>query len=128
MDNEDFVTYEQALALKKLGFDLKTEYYFSKLAGINFSNVPENFNNTFVNGVCSAPTLAQAQKWLRECKDLIVIPNPYRDCKRNVVWYFTIFNSGNYKHSPVYNSYEESLSAGITECLKFLENNKSELL
>lgn len=129
MNTEDFVTYEQALALKKLGFDLKTEYYSSKLTGINFSNVPENFNNTFVNGVCSVPTLAQAQKWLRKEKKYSVEAffERIKDSKEQWSYFISnILNSSQDGQSIGYfYSYEEALSAGITECLKLLENETS---
>lgn len=131
MNKEDLVTYEQALALKKLGFDLKVNHYYDDEGYIieNLADYSEevpdgeytSYDNFNYEDFCSAPTLEQAQKWLRKYKDLIVIPHPRRDCKGNVVWYFTIFNSGNYKYSSEYNSYEESLSAGITECIKLLE-------
>ena len=127
MNTEDFCTYEQALVLKELGFDLKTEYYYSKLTGINFSNVPDNFNNTSVNGVCSAPTLAQAQKWLRKKKKYSVEAFFERIKDDKEQWsYFRsniLDNSQDDQSIGYFNSYEEALSAGITECIKFIKDN-----
>lgn len=69
MNNEDFVTYRQAVKLKELGFDWETyaHYHFNKIDGL-----PDKYPDvTFDNYNCSslemysAPTLSQAQKWLR---------------------------------------------------------------
>ena len=66
MDKE-FIPYEQALALKELGFD---EPCFKKyIAGCLWSNptVPEIYENIHPNSSdCSAPLRQQAFRWFRE--------------------------------------------------------------
>ena len=74
-----FVPYEQALALKELGFDEPcfgwfrstlipsnfTEYFLETEFGMNVS--PSDWvNNNFLDKACSAPLYQQAFRWFRE--------------------------------------------------------------
>lgn len=85
MNNEDYVSYELALKLKACGFDepcdygysvkmrLEPEVSFGKPKTVH-SKDPKNYNDNrkgIEKGLsfCSAPTLWQAQKWLREKGD-----------------------------------------------------------
>lgn len=133
MNNEDFVTYEQALALKKLGFREPCLHYYeegdtkklhenfnnNEYKDIHISDLYYSFNSRNVSIIIDAPTLAQAQKWLRKNKHIHVEPN--------------IVNENTFRYSiksipyslcrstrDIFNSYEEALSTGITECLKLL--------
>ena len=75
MNTEDFVTFEQALALKKLGF---CEEAIGKY--VDCPNDPTLFNGMLYQSwnlekdEILAPTLAQAQKWLRKEKKLSIEP------------------------------------------------------
>ncbi len=68
MLEKDFVPYEEALALKELGFDEPCFGVFpdgSKLVKIN--GEPRNWNDNVINGeTTSAPTFSQAFRWFRE--------------------------------------------------------------
>ena len=71
MNHEDYCTFEQSKALKELGFDLDVfHYYLKDFSGeIHFWEIEEGEDNP--NGWrhenrISAPSLSQAQKWLRE--------------------------------------------------------------
>lgn len=136
MDKEDFVTYEQALALKKLGFREETfKYYFGNdqlqpsdnpsIFGVHIEAFCDfNAEEGHVKGGISAPTLAQAQKWLREVKNIIVLSTCNLDYKNRHSWYWFIdVNIEVEEPEYSYKTYEEALSAGITECLKFLNND-----
>ena len=161
MNTEDFVTYEQALALKKLGFREPCLYFYDlerRLCpnGINIgpfdciedykNNQPvyidegfrtENFLHPNFD-ICDAPTLAQAQAWLRDCKNTIVIAEPDWDeeiqCLSDYLtgkWYFTVWKDRNRvrcNFNPnkeceevwLFESYEQALSAGIDAALELL--------
>lgn len=150
MEKADFVTYEQALALYKLGFREEC-YQFYDTSGIIHDNkyvCKEVFqwvsssilcvsNNTLAQGcklsvnksICDAPTLAQAQKWLLKNKSYFV--NYYfsigDDPYQKDGYGYTITNICSYKSASnfiMYDTPEEALSAGIDECLKMLENDK----
>lgn len=151
MDIKDFVTYEQALALKKLGFNDKVNHVYldnEKLVETFYSadnNVDDEFPTSYANfnvknNPISVPTLAQAQKWLRGIKDIVVIAEPDWDYEDTEIysdyltgkWYFVVWKDGervNCNYDPnkeceeiwLLDTYEQALSAGITECLKLLE-------
>lgn len=136
MNTEDFVTYSQALALKKLGF--REECLFAYNAegifcpNFTFDNdgektttynlyYSENKSNSF-REVCDAPTLAQAQKWLRKHKHYSIEVS--LDKNHTPLWQSFVVRLSdvkNIKNVIFCASYEEALSAGITECLKILE-------
>ena len=81
---KEFVSYEQALALKELGFDEPcfgwfrstlipsnfTEYFLDTEFGMNES--PSDWvNSNFSDKTCSAPLYQQAFRWFREEYGLI---------------------------------------------------------
>ena len=139
--NEDFVTYEQDLALMKLGFKEYCLYHYS-ITGMLFSNSNSDSEgggiyvedlvksyNKKDNDYIDAPTLAQAQKWLREEKNLIVESfasffKPSGFDKVPFTWELFDWSKPNslIKVGDDHYKYpEEALSAAITECLKLLE-------
>lgn len=93
MKNQDFVTYKQALKLKKLGFDWETTHYYEYdgelcentiyIEGggghgetVTISDVIDGgFNkNAAEEGVCDAPTIEQALKWIRKIYKVDIVP------------------------------------------------------
>ena len=138
---EDFVTYEQALALNKLGFREECLYYYNR-GGMLVSNYYDSSDGIYVENLYisynsrhkitnkyDAPTLAQAQKWLRKEKKLSVEPVSGDTDEHG--WEYGLVNR-NYEHpqfsfnNVTYSSYEEALSIGITECLKLLDEIKND--
>ena len=89
MEQEDYCSYELAKKLKECGFAEPCDSYYIKdnalddTAWIVATTYRENFNADsdcpFCKPLCSAPTLAQAQKWMREVKrcDVTVYAHPY---------------------------------------------------
>ena len=72
--------------------------------------------------LCDAPTLSQAQKWLIKEKRFYVKV----DSLCITSWFYDIDNlkdNESIETYGVYDSFEEALSAGITECLKLLEKD-----
>ena len=141
---EDFVTYEQAVKLKKLGFEWEVKHFYV----LNNANEPklcrlpdtlggqDNHNN--YHGSFSAPTLAQAQKWLRKVKDIIIgidfdnwhdkyVCHLYKRMGYSGKNFRDTYGSRlvtNEFHED-FNTYEQALSAGIDKALELLkeENN-----
>ena len=119
MKTEDFVTYEQAVALKKLGFDWRLNQYYTDKGSLIYDAFADNFN--VGSGSASAPTLSQAQKWLFEKGYFVEVNWFYTG-----TYYFSVVHLNNPKVTCVpneddYSTPTEALLAGITECLKLLE-------
>lgn len=145
---EDFVTYEQAVKLKRLGFDWKCRYFYesdnkvlmpleeivSAIEGHDFcitsDTLMEDFNKQ--QDICSAPTLAQVQKWLREVKNIYVFSNKaiaFPDTLKGK-FYWEIINKDlevvdRCLSCDLTDTYEQSLSIGISKAIEILkqENN-----
>lgn len=123
MNTEDFVTYSQALALKKLGFDLNTDYVYISPEHVI---TRKEFIGAAWYKICDAsypsPTLWEAQKWLRKEKGLYIEVLSKIDVD---FFKYTILavNFGVISEDLeyIYNSPEEALSAGISKCIKLLE-------
>lgn len=99
---EDFVTYDQAVKLKELGFNCECNHMVSS---------PYNSNR-----VCFAPTLSQAQKWLREVKGKEVLV--YKDLCNPKYYNLQYIENGTVSADDVQcDTYEEALSYGINELL-----------
>ena len=134
---EDFVTHEQAIKLKELGFDWDCNHYYEngKLyegvvdededPDIN-SDYPTTYGNyNFTKQTCSAPTLAQVQKWLREVKHIdIDIDSVYHrlDTGDKVMYGLRIGVQRTFQKEFYLNhdTYEQALSSGIDTALKIL--------
>ncbi len=125
--NEDFVTFELAVKLKKKGFNEPCFgwYYPSEVCGFDYKTTIV-FNNSAYRGsnykdmlvshkdekYIDAPTISQVLKWLREEKAISVEPcaTPY-NC-----WYYMIKCKGEIKVTYMdnkYKTYEGAAIAGI---------------
>lgn len=114
---EDYVSFEQAKSLKELRFDWKcyTFYPCYNWCGLSVSSMYEN-HNIFEKSI-SAPTLAQAQNWLRKVKKTEVIVNRLDD---NVYSYSIYGEIVNVTTERTFDIYEDALSAGINDALEIL--------
>lgn len=145
-NNEDFVSYDLAMRLKQEGFNYPTLYGYSQKMRIepdvSFGNIkevhsksPKNYNDNrkgLANGVefCSAPTLAQAQKWLREVKGIHIAVIGNYDCGGTLcafeVWLQGV--SGGRQvlqyETKRLSDHESALSAGIEAALKLIEEGE----
>ena len=128
MKNEDFVTYDQAVKLKELGFDWECNHYYhlyDELATLSTLPKYENFNKFDKN--CSAPTLSQVQKWLREVKNIIVLPYCYkRGVSKPLGWNFVLVDNNDiefvdYDDIESCDTYEQALSVSINIAFKILK-------
>ena len=147
MKNE-FCTYEQALALKELGFDEPcfgrylsslipsnfTEYHLETEFGMNES--PKDWiNSNFLDKACSAPLKQQVLRFFREKYDYhIVITNTNGLGKSKGFGYeISIQNSNDIiaeygsiyvPNEPWLNTYEEAESACIDKLIEILKAKK----
>lgn len=142
MDEKDYVSFETALALKNAGFDYECEdiYHISHCADKNIelwhNRCLMDWNNTTkTSSQISAPTLWQAQKWLREVKNMDVL---VWNCACGYGWEISkagdeqtrgttilIFDEeGEDEDSGKWLSYEAALQDGIKKALRLIKNKK----
>lgn len=140
MNPDDYVSYPLALALKKAGFDAPCYFYYTRkdapddhVWSTTSEEAPIDYNRSVYAG-CSMPTLAQAQKWLREEWGIHVNVCIYSDystdadgkvCDRWDFWGFDLYAvSGGAMMEDgdgEYDTYESALSAGIAAALELIE-------
>lgn len=142
MNHEDFVTYEQAVKLKELGFNWKCRYFYDERdkLPLPFTEMITSFEGDFKDvtsdtmledfnkctGIYSSPTLAQIQKWLYEKYELwievtIKAKNDFTLCIVNNFGSIKFINDKEYTdlRTP-----EQALSAGIDKALELLKEKK----
>lgn len=150
MNTNEYVSLELAKALKEAGFDWKCNAYFffydEEVDGEEVIFQDEsykcNYNSkVWVHTHYSAPTLAQAHKWLREVKGIAinVIAHDFFEDKRRAgkyhwkeVYLPCCNESGQqwaewsiYGYYPLFITNEEALSGGLSKMLKLI-NYKQE--
>lgn len=128
MVKEGFVTYEQAKLLNKLGFNNWDVYIYAH-GKITISFI-FSYDYTQREEHYPAPTLSEAQAWLRNEKKLFVLVDmlPVTSGKSKFFWYVNDEKGWVIKdeHSSqaIYDTYEEALTEGITDCIKILKNEE----
>ena len=133
MNPEDYVSYPIALALKRAGFDYPCYFYYTRkdspddhVYSATSEEAPIDYNRSVYAG-CSMPTLAQAQKWLRE-RAIEVDVNPMfsHGGRDGYDWdvYYDFTGSVIRGVLPFAETYESALSAGIAAALELIDNEK----
>ena len=150
LTEKDYCDYETCVALKELGFSEPTlAYYHGFLSskpllylvidedcmpedGVNVFDLLSNSNKYKDSKNVNAPTLWEAQKWLREEKKIIIEVTfnlMYKGQPRfswRVLYNLTQHKGAYYTFDSVmskedYDSYEEALSEGIKKAVKILK-------
>ncbi len=120
--NKEFCTYEQALALKKLGFDepcflgYKKEDFFELFTkGLVYNSIYETFNGT-TNLSCTAPLYQQAFRWFREKHNLcgVITPQSYE------IWGYP--DGGCIIEQYPVHTYEEAEQACLDKLIEITKN------
>ena len=103
---KEFVPYELAVKLKKLGFDEEClSYYFNKQLSFG--------SKTAYGEVVEAPLYQQAFRWFREKYKL-----HYPIAVSDGVWFYAKWSLG------VYKTYEEAELACLTKLIEIVEQTK----
>ena len=119
---EDYVSLEVAKLLKEKGFECVTGWAYN-LSSDNLELHHES-NVRLPKHIISAPTLYEAQKWLRDKHniDIIVEPEIDENTDKKIGYCFDLYtDSPSVTYSLLYTTYEEALNAGILESLKLLD-------
>ena len=113
---KEFVTYEQAVVLKKLGFDEPCiGYYYNNK--IHFNSPGVNFVGP--SGEQPLPLKQQVFRWFREKGYTTSI---YSDGKDGSEWYFLIKRGTITTNDNVFDSYEEAENACIDKLIEIVKN------
>jgi hypothetical protein len=115
---KEFIPYEQALALKELGFDEPCFGYYTEdkkhlLIRPNMGRRNEDLNDI----VCTAPLYQQAFRWFRENYQDDFYINKWIDDK---YWYHVPFLFGSIKERREFRESFETYEEARLECLNKL--------
>ena len=134
--HEDYVSFEQAKALKELEFDWEVVKGYSHFPGEKiktFNAQEENVNAIYSKWCFAAPSLYQTQKWLREVKKLDIDITLFRDIDARreppkIKRYYNCEIAYSEDSEDLYedfDSYEEALSSGINKALELLKQQSN---
>ena len=123
MIEEQFVLFDTAKLLKEAGFDELCDWAYYAAGNVCYK---DNRNSELSNGYVSCPTQAVASRWLREKQKIDVIVEIYN---RNYYDYMIYKNKHLLINSEVtaYETYEETLEAGLQAALKLLIEDKNKM-
>ena len=151
LTEKDYCDYDTCVALKESGYKVPTSaYYISNDTTLYFVSNPFRggyaidcfySHNSLREGVVTrnyidAPTMWEAQKWLRKEKQMLVSPLIFADnlidedgkiVDRWKYYSFAIYSTStaefirNYDQGEEYESYEEALLEGIKEAIKLFK-------
>jgi len=121
--NKEFIPYEQALELKKLGFDEPCFGFYDE--SLYFPN-NENQYGTFCNQKidapsCSAPLYQQVFRWFREKYDLFCWVEKFH---KDETYIFQIPPANFTKIQGHYTTYEEAELACLKKLIEIVKSNK----
>lgn len=129
METTDYCSYELSKALKAAGFDEPCDHYYNGHSNLNRYADTDRINRN-TNGhhtpSCSAPTLWQAAKWLREKHKWHIVIEP-RIWEQQVYDYELWGFMRGYENANKgfdYLSYEQALSAGISAALELIKEGE----
>ena len=118
LTEKDYCDYDTCVALKELGYDDSTDLRYNSYGSLG----------NFLGGI-KAPTLYEAQKWLREEKKIDVLV--YLDDLKGYfpfikIWEgfwktFIILEEMEDKKVSYFVNYEEALSEGVRQAVKILK-------
>jgi hypothetical protein len=128
---QEFITYEQALALKELGFDEPCFRWYDERWGDDLQQDKFNTNkDLFMTDLdCSAPLYQQVFRWFREKYELEGVIEQAND----YTWYkFSVYQKSNFYTSEgwkvlkskglKYNTYEEAEQAALDKLIEICKN------
>ena len=138
LENKDFCDYDTCVALKELGYNRGAyAYYFPNhkedlifnthpMRGCSINEMVRGYNtyskDTVGHELIDAPTMWEAQKWLREEKGVVVLVHHLITEEGDWEWEI----SYRYRSKGMYHSYEEALFEGIKEAIKLLKEKEDE--
>ena len=142
LDNKDYCDYDTCVALKELGYKVPTSAYYmpnnnqlifviSQFRGeaamdcfYSHNSLPkECMGSDYID----APTMWEAQKWLREERKIIIVISPYSYDYVNETrtWTYEVWLGDNLEtDAHKFDSYEEALLEGVRAAINLLKEEK----
>ena len=125
--NKEFITYEQALELKELGFDEDVIAYWEKNSLLKPIPMSDFINSFPVNDYpkadwIAAPLYQQAFRWFREKFESTIHIYQYQDTQR---WDFDVYDNTPEEEdfgNPSYDTYEEAELACLKKLIEIVKN------
>jgi len=122
---ENFITYEQALALKELGFKERCSHYFEHNKFKIHNEISGwDFNTSFITCV-SAPLKSQVFKWFRKNHSINGIVSYYGKGQWNIEILDYKGNELIQIEDNTFWSYEEAESVCIDKLIELIKEKKS---
>ena len=129
---KDFIPYEEALALKELGFDKPCfGWYQSSRLKKEYDPLKNSGNQSYQRKEdCNAPTFSQAFRWFRDKHGLVSWISFRIDLKKKYLWYITDVKNiatrdGDYIFDILIESYEEAELACLKKLIVLLKSQRS---
>ena len=130
---KEFIPYEQALELKKIGFDEDCFKYYNEEITLSTVGLYYTYDNP-MDFKCLAPTFSQAFRWFREKYNIDSWIQPFTSEKSNGVLYlpdesysYFIFKDGVWVDDKVdFLEPEESELACLKKLIEIVKNNINE--
>lgn len=123
MDNKDFVSFETAKRLKEAGFDEPCHAFYWTCDG-EFKDTKNrcHTNSASCEAMVTAPTLWQAQKWLREKKGIDIeirvwIVGNEREYRPDIM----PPKKNDYIAYPPEKTYEQALQEGLRAAVELIK-------
>ena len=122
--NKEFCTYEQALALKDLGFDEPCIAGYQLRLATLFSEIPHTMNGNIhknSEGITAAPLYQQAFRWFRDKHNLLGIIN----ISKQGFFYYDINKIEPYQEiyqGVDFDIYEETEQACLDKLIEIVKN------
>jgi hypothetical protein len=123
--NNEFVPYEEALALKELGFDEKCLMHFMDNSGLEKPYKLLNSAKYIQKGHLKAPLYQQAFRWFRKEHKLHgFVDIPSRFPNGDISKYRWDWNVEHIHPKKEFDSYEEAELACLRKLIEIVQNNE----
>lgn len=130
--NSDYVNFDAALALSKVGYDIPTHTHYTGYKDYGNVSLTSNAEKlTGVGSIIDRPILQKAVEWLRERHNISLRINYAMQTHK---WFFDYLNmeDGSYDDSTStyddttgdYDSYNDAVNAGIVAICEYIKNNE----
>lgn len=127
--NNEFVSYEIALALKELGFDEPCFTYYYNVTGKLRTNISIDIDDIWVSGsikklgITLAPTFSQAFKFFRDKYKMAIINPDWNNKYKYIIFNLHLLNQGVLFTKSGFKTYEKAELACLQKMIEILKKD-----